>query len=522
VISAGHRSGATRAVPHGIEPLLQIRFVHALIALIITGTRRYQSTFAGIVHPCSVEGQMTMFNAVPPMNRREFLRHSGRSAGTLALGAGVVLQGCDSHPTLPEPDARPSLRIPRTLDAGDALLTAGAAELDLGSHASRGWGYNGTLPGPTLCVRVGARARIGVLNQLSEDTTVHWHGMVVPTPMDGHPTDAVPPGTGYSYEYPIVQRAAMNWYHPHPHGRTGRQVWRGLAGALIVEDPVAERGLPSGDREIPLLLRDGLLDGTGQLEYRRRDSGMVGDFPLVNGVPYPRVTLVPAIHRFRVLNAANARVFRLAMSNGSRFTLIGNDGGLLEQPLELDRIELGPAERVDILLDLSDHPSGAELSLRCNRAGWDLLEMHVAGEPDRETVIPSAFSPIPRLSVGAGTRRRAFRFEGHRRINGREYRMDRIDFRVPLGETEIWEFESAGGAPHPVHVHGAHFQVISRSGGRGRVFPWEQGWKDTVLVEDRERVEIAIRFDSYTGVYLLHCHKLEHEDAGMMLNFEVT
>jgi FtsP/CotA-like multicopper oxidase with cupredoxin domain len=408
------------------------------------------------------------------------------------------------------------------MDAADALLTAGAAELDLGSHASRAWGFNATLPGPTLRTRVGERARIGLLNQLAEETIIHWHGMVVPPAMDGHPADAVPPGASYSYDFPIVQRPAMNWYHPHPHGRTGRQVWRGLAGAFIVEDPTAEQGLPSGDREIPLLLRDGLLDGSGQLEYRRRDSGMVGDFPLVNGVPYPSITLAPALHRFRVLNAANARIFRLGMSDGSSITLIGNDGGLLDHPVDLDTIELGPAERVDILLDFSGHATGAGLSLRCNRAGWDLLEVRIAGEPDRETVIPSAFSPIPRLSVGPGTRRRAFSFEGHRRINGREYRMDRVDFRVPRGETEIWEFESAGGAPHPVHVHGAHFQVLSRTGGRGRVFPWEKGWKDTVLLERRERVEVAIRFDSYAGVYLLHCHKLEHEDKGMMLNFEVT
>jgi FtsP/CotA-like multicopper oxidase with cupredoxin domain len=408
------------------------------------------------------------------------------------------------------------------MDAADALLTAGAAELDLGSHTSRGWGYNAMLPGPTLRARVGERARIDVLNQLSEETTVHWHGMVVPASMDGHPADATPPGARYGFDYPIVQRAAMNWYHPHPHGRTGRQVWRGLAGAFIVHDPTAEQGLPSGDREIPLLLRDGRLDGSGQLEYRRRNSGMVGDFPLVNGVPYPSITLAPGLYRFRVLNAANARVFRLGTSNGSPFTLIGNDGGLIEQPLELDAIELGPAERVDILLDLSHHAAGSRLSLRCRRAGWDLLEVRVAGEPDQKTEIPSAFSTIPRLSVGPGTQRRAFRFEGHRRINDREYRMDRIDFRVPLGETEIWEFESAGGAPHPVHVHGTHFQVLSRRGGRGRVLPWEQGWKDTVLLEDRERVEVAIRFDSYSGLYLLHCHKLEHEDAGMMLNFEVT
>ncbi|MQA92224.1 MAG: multicopper oxidase domain-containing protein [Gemmatimonas sp.] len=505
-----------------IEPLLQIHVVLTLYAPIIPETASSEIDVRAAILHVQWRGQMTTFSAGSPINRREFLRHSGRSAGAVALGAGALLQGCQSLPSMPEPEVRPTLKIPHNMDVADALLTAGAAELDLGSYASRGWGYDATLPGPTLRARVGERARIGLLNQLAEETTIHWHGMVVPTSMDGHPADAVPPGAGYTYDYPIVQRAAMNWYHPHPHGGTGRQIWRGLAGALIVEDPIAEQGLPSGDREIPLLLRDGLLDGSGQLEYRRRNSGMVGDFPLVNGVPYPSITLAPALHRFRLLNAANARVFRLGTSNATRLILIGNDGGLLEQPLELDTIELGPAERVDVLIDLSDHATGTTMALRCHRAGWDLLGMRIAGERDRETVTPSAFSPIPRLSVGPDTQRRTFRFEGHRRINGREYRMDEVDFRVPMGETEIWEFESSGGAPHPVHVHGAHFQVMSRSGGRGRVFPWEQGWKDTVLLEDRERVEIAIRFDTYSGVYLLHCHKLEHEDAGMMLNFEVT
>lgn len=100
--------------------------------------------------------------------------------------------------------------------------------------------------------------------------------------------------------------------------------------------------------------------------------------------------------------------------------------------------------------------------------------------------------------------------------------MHRVDFQVPLGETELWRFRSAGSAPHPIHVHGTHFQVISRSGGRGRVFPWERGWKDTVLLQDGETVEVLTRFERYKGLYLLHCHKLEHEDAGMMLNFEVT
>lgn len=438
------------------------------------------------------------------------------------MGSGAVLQGCASDPTFPEPDARPALKLPATLDATDANLTAGAAELALNGGTSRAWGYNGLVPGPTLRARVGHDARVRVVNHLAEDTTVHWHGMVVPAAMDGHPSDAIRNGAGYDYAFPIVQRAAMNWYHPHPHGRTGRQVWRGLAGAFIIEDPAAEQGLPAGDHELPLLLRDGLLDDAGHLEYRQRDSGLVGDFPIVNGVPYPSVTLRPAMYRLRILNAANARVFRIALSDGRPFTLIGNDGGLLEAPIDVNEIELGNAERVDVLVDLSQERQNTRLSLRCRRSGWDLLDIRVSGERTPPRPIPAAFEPIPRLPVGSATRRRRFRFESHRRINGREYRMDRIDFSVPRGEVEIWEFESAGGAPHPIHVHGASFQVLSRRGGRNRRYPWEQGWKDTVLLHDDERVEVAIRFDHYAGIYLLHCHKLEHEDAGMMLNFEVT
>ena len=107
------------------------------------------------------------------------------------------------------------------------------------------------------------------------------------------------------------------------------------------------------------------------------------------------------------------------------------------------------------------------------------------------------------------------------RINGRVFELDRIDFQVNVGEVEKWVFTTNGNAPHPVHVHGASFQVTKRTGGRGRLYSWEQGWKDTVLLNDGETVEVLIRFD-LAGRYLMHCHKLEHEDAGMMLNFEVV
>jgi FtsP/CotA-like multicopper oxidase with cupredoxin domain len=108
------------------------------------------------------------------------------------------------------------------------------------------------------------------------------------------------------------------------------------------------------------------------------------------------------------------------------------------------------------------------------------------------------------------------------KINGLEYDMNRIDWEVPFGVTEKWRFTTNGNAPHPVHVHGASFQVISRTGGRGQLFPWEAGWKDTVLLEDQETVEVLVRFDAYTGIYVMHCHKLEHEDMGMMANFRVV
>lgn len=153
-------------------------------------------------------------------------------------------------------------------------------------------------------------------------------------------------------------------------------------------------------------------------------------------------------------------------------------------------------------------------------SGWNLLEFRVAAAVSDPFVIPSTLSTITKL--GNPVRTRDFTFDGMSKINGQVYSLSRIDFQVPFGQVERWRFKTGGNAPHPVHVHGASFQVLSRTGGRGMLFPWEAGWKDTVLLQDRETVDVLIRFGSYRGLYLLHCHKLEHEDAGMMANFEVV
>ncbi len=325
------------------------------------------------------------------------------------------------------------------------------------------WAYNGSMPGPTIIASNGDTATINLENGLSEETITHWHGMIVDHDNDGHPSQAIPPGGTKNYNFIINQRAALNWYHPHTHLLTNEQVAMGLAGAFIVRDNV-ESGLslPSGNYEVPLVVRDASFDTAYNMIYR--SAG--GDTPMVNGTLNPYLNVDTARYRFRVLSGAQNRIFGLALSNGGQFTLIGNDGGLLETSVPLTRMDLGPAERADIIVDFRGLSVGSSIMLKDLRTGWDLLEFRVI-----------------RSVNDTGTK---------------------------------------AAAPHPVHIHGASFQIQSRTGGRGQLYPWEQGWKDTVLLEDNESVDILIRFDAFRGVYLIHCHRLEHEDNGMMSNFEVV
>jgi blue copper oxidase len=378
-------------------------------------------------------------------------------------------------------------------------------------NLSNAWVYNGLMPGPTFRIDRGGSARFTLKNGLPEPTITHWHGMVVDHANDGHPMEAVPPGGTYSYSFPVNQRAALNWYHPHPHMMTGEQVALGLAGAFVVNDAEeAALGLPSGAYEVPLVLRDTTLDRSGNMLYKPRSGGFEGQIPLVNGTRDPYLGVDTALYRFRILGGSNARIFRLALSNGAPFTLIGNDGGLLASSVSVATIDLAPGERLDVLVDFRSATVGTSVMLRDLLAGWDLLEFRVVRQVSVPGTIPSSLSSIAPLT--GPVRTRTFSFDGMSKINGLEYDMNRIDLQVPFGDVERWRFITNGNAPHPVHVHGASFQVVSRTGGRGRLFPWERGWEDTVLLNDRESVEVLIRFAAYRGEYLIHCHKLEHED----------
>jgi FtsP/CotA-like multicopper oxidase with cupredoxin domain len=452
------------------------------------------------------------------LSRRRFLGAAAGSAAVVAAGGLTAFLAASASAAKPG-GATTRYPLRRLAVVPPGALRAAAGQVSVGGKDATGLLYNGTLPGPVFVVRSGAEVSIPFTNALDQATTVHWHGLVVPTAVDGQPQDPVAAGSTFTYAFRVGQRAGMSWYHPHPDMATSSQVALGLAGGFVIRDAEEDAlGLPTGNFEVPLVLRDANFDRAGNLSYNGTASGFTGKTLLVNGVRDPYLDTSPAVHRFRILGGSNSRVFRLALSNGAPFTLIGNDGGLLPSVQTVSQIDLSPGERVDVLVDLRG-AGGSTVSLRDVNSGWTLLELRVASGTSAGSLPTGALSSVPSLVAPARTR--TFSFDGMTRINGQRFDMERIDFEVKAGEVEDWTFSTNGNAPHPVHVHGASFQVISRTGGRGRLFPWEAGWKDTVLLNDGETVRIRIRFD-LTGRYMIHCHKLEHEDAGMMSNFLVV
>ena len=326
------------------------------------------------------------------------------------------------------------------LAAGRRLHT-----VDFGGLSGTGLTYSGFFPGPTVVATAGQSASITLRNSLSEETTIPWHGMVVPHAADGHPMDAVAPGGSYLYAFNANPRASLNWYHPHPHMLTGRQVALGLAGAFIIRDTVeSELGLPAGQPyEVPLVVRDASFDSAGNLTYTAKSSGFMGREPLVNGTRRPALAVDRAVYRFRILAASNARVWRFGLDNGVSFHLIGNDGGLLPAAASVPEIVMSPGERVDVLVDLRGASAGSRIGLVDRNSGWTVLELNVGpGTGGMTGPLPATLSSVSPLT-GRSTVTREFSFDGMSRMNGREFDMNRIDFTVP---TSRYGPAPAGGA----------------------------------------------------------------------------
>jgi FtsP/CotA-like multicopper oxidase with cupredoxin domain len=437
----------------------------------------------------------------------------------------------------------------------------------------------GSYLGPVIRLRRGQRVRVRFINQLGEPSIVHWHGLDVPELADGHPRLAVNDGAEYAYDFEITNRAGTYWYHPHPHMRTAPQVYQGLAGLLLVSDPEEDAlGLPGAESELLCVLQDRRFDATNQLVYAStargagRGMGMgrggmggmaqmmetmngwLGDRMLVNGRVQPTVDVDRRTYRVRLLNGSNARFYKLAWSDGSPVTVLGGDGGLLERARTQPAVTLAPGQRADLLLDLSAHTRGSNVQLQSlpfpsahvGRVGMmgetarvpqgaplTLMTLRVSGAQGPQYRVPERLSTHDfREAASAPIRRVPLTFmQMEWLLDGRVF--DLVDVAdvetVAPGATHIWEFVNQPNPMgmamgHPIHLHGPQFRVLSRSGGSANALREginDAGWVDTVLVLPGEIVRVQVTFSRHPGLYLYHCHILEHEDMGMMRNFRI-
>ena len=259
--------------------------------------------------------------------------------------------------------------------------------------------------GPTLRFAKGQKIRIRLRNELPERHITHWHGLHVPQVMDGHPDYAMDPGETYVYEFEMLNRAGMYFYHPHPHEATATQVYRGLAGAMFVgDDEERAIGLPAGEFELPLAIQDRTFSDDNQLVYgggmHRRMFGFYGERILVNGRPDASFDVASRAYRLRALNASNARIYKLRWDDGSPITVLGVDGGLLEAPETKPYVMLAPGERLDIWADFSGRAVGDKLVLRSAEFDGALPRMaeRMMGAADWD-MAPGADFPIAAFSV---------------------------------------------------------------------------------------------------------------------------
>lgn len=399
------------------------------------------------------------------------------------------------------------------------------------------YGYNGPLLGPTIRAKRGQRVEITITNKLREYTTVHWHGMLLPGEMDGGPHQVVRPDSKWQASFTVNQPAATTWYHPHGIGNTASQVYRGLAGMFILDDEESLKlDLPKeyGVDDIPLIVQDRRIAKDGTLLYLTNMNdimqGMTGNTMLVNGAIKPFVEVPRGKVRFRLLNGSNARLFNFFLSDKSYFWQIASDGGLLEKPLKMKRLQLSPGERAEIIVDFSQYNSGDFIFLKSGR--FKLIRLAVGKNTKKSASIPDKLTTIKDLSKTDVVKRRFFGLTGMGHmvaINGKQMDLWRIDEQIKINTTEIWEITSRVGmmgmmmrssnVVHNFHAHGIQFQILERNGSPPPAN--ERGWKDTLQIDDGERVKLITRFH-YPGDFMYHCHILEHEDNGMMGQFRVA
>ena len=413
---------------------------------------------------------------------------------------------------------------------------------------------------PIVYVKQGQVLDVNFKNSLPQPTSVHWHGFDIPASMDGHPADAIRAGGSFRYRFPVLNRASTLWFHPHPDQMTASQVAQGLAGVIVVSDPEEQAlTLPRGKRDQVLVIQDRATDANNQFVYSLQAiPGFMGNKVLVNGVWNASMNVQTAVYRLRLLNGSNARIYKLAWSNGMPMTVIGTDQGLLSAPVTRNYVMLSPGERIEVWADFRSlsvssniklisqsftpgGPTGGGSGL-AQGASFDVMTMNVTSSVTDTITLPSTLSAgVPSYTLAGATnfanpRLVPFGFASAKfTLNGGTFNMSTVAANeLPkLGEEQIWEFQNIGIStlmPHPIHLHSSGFRVLERveSGTQTTQVNsmkdglLDEGFKDTFLIFPGEKVKIVMKPLFYTGRFLYHCHNLEHEDQGMMRNFDVV
>ena len=462
------------------------------------------------------------------MNRRHFIQYSSLAALSLvACQAQAALTPVAKKPLPIPPLHQPDVR--NGIDHYDLTIHE-AEHTFFEGIKTRTYAIDGTFLGPTLVVQRGHKVSINYTNRLQEVTTMHGHGMHVPAIMDGTAHQTIAPGTTWSSAYTVNQRACTNWYHPHAMGKTAEHVYMGMAGLIIIEDDESRAlNLPKryGIDDIPLVLQDRKFD-RGQIDYNPSMPeimhGYVGDTFLVNGAIDPVFDAEAKELRLRILNGSNSSIYALGFVEGLIMQQIATDNAFLEAPVPMKKLVLSPGERAEVVVDLSRH-SGRTFELYDSYNKRSFMTIRVNKKATATTVLPARLTTLERLDPSKAVRTRRFVLEGRMMrlmINGKSMNMGRIDEKVPVGQTEIWEVENTMPMHHNFHIHATHFEPIDRDGKAENIFPNERGHKDVILVPSGSTVRFAVRMSDYTDPatpYMYHCHFLEHEDNGMMGQF---
>lgn len=419
-------------------------------------------------------------------------------------------------PQMLEPDKSTKSDIYYTITAqqGETAIKEGEMTKTLG--------YNGTFLGPVVKVRKGQNVHIKTINQLSEETSFHWHGLKIPSDSDGGPHQPIAANGTADINFTVNQEAATLWFHPHPEGKTAKQVYEGLAGLIYVEDENSDKlDIPKeyGINDIPVIVQDRTFDKDNQLNYEQdyQSDGIQGDTLLVNGTINPYINIKSEKIRLRLLNGSNARNYNFTLDDHSSFYQIASDGGFLEEPVKMNSLSLTPGERAEIIVDASQYKKGDQIKLMND--GTTVLSMNVTEKIKEDIMLPQKLNTIAQDDVSDLPVQKITLSGMHMMvsINGKQFDMERIDLEKKQGEKEIWEVYNApdmmGGMIHPFHIHGVQFKILSRNGDAPPKN--EQGWKDTVKLNPDETVRLEVEFQE-NGIFMYHCHILEHEENGMM------